>query len=805
MSDSLIIVESPTKVKTIKKYLGPDFDVRASMGHVKDLPKSTLGIDMQHDFEPTYQVIETKKKIIAELKKAAKSAKNIYLAPDPDREGEAIAWHIADEITAKGKLVRRVLFNDLTKNTILDAISHPLDLNFNKYEAQQTRRILDRLVGYQISPLLWEKVKRGLSAGRVQSVAVRIICDREAEIRAFVPEEYWNLTASLEGSNPPPFEARLTKIDGRRAKVVNEVQSAELVEKLKVAPYIVAKVEKKEMKRSPAPPFTTSKLQQEASRKLSFSAKKTMSVAQRLYEGIELGKEGSVGLITYMRTDSVRIAEDALKDTRAYIRENYAPDYLPAKARVFKNAGTAQDAHEAIRPSSMAYKPQDIKAYLSPDQFRLYQLIWNRFVASQMNPAVFDQTTIDIAAGGCTFRAQGSVMTFPGHTIVYTEGKEDNGNGNGEEGEFGRILPALKENEILKLLALKPEQKFTQPAPRFTEASLVRELEEKGIGRPSTYATILSTIQDREYARLEKGKFHPTDLGILVTDLLVANFPRVLDVAFTASLENKLDLIEEGKMKRLDTLNDFYVPFAAELKKAKTEMRNVKREELPTDKVCEKCGSPMVIKWGRNGNFIACSNYPACKNTMNIEQNGADENGAAETPAAETLCEKCGRTMVIKQGRFGKFLACPGYPECKNTIRLNQAGQQSAAPSEDQITTIPCSKCGKHMLIKKGRYGSFLGCSGYPQCKNIMPVTLGIACPEAGCDGELTEKRTKTGRTFFGCAKYPKCSFTMWYRPVSEPCPQCGAPFLVEKTSTKTGNYKACLKKECGYKAPVEA
>ncbi|MCX5857258.1 MAG: type I DNA topoisomerase [Deltaproteobacteria bacterium] len=774
MSDSLIIVESPTKVKTIKKFLGPDFDVRACMGHVKDLPKSTLGIDMQHDFEPTYQVIETKKKIIAELKKAAKSAKNIYLAPDPDREGEAIAWHIAGELAAKGKLIRRVLFNDLTKNTILDAISHPLDLNFNKYEAQQTRRILDRLVGYQISPLLWEKVKRGLSAGRVQSVAVRIICDREAEICKFVPEEYWNLTASLEGSNPPPFEARLTKIDGKKAKVVNETQSSELVAKLKVAPYTVAKVEKKEMKRSPAPPFTTSKLQQEASRKLSFSAKKTMGVAQKLYEGIELGKEGSVGLITYMRTDSVRIAEEALKDARTYIRENYDPDYLPAKSRVFKNAGTAQDAHEAIRPSSMAYKPQDIKAYLNNDQFRLYQLIWNRFMASQMNPAVFDQTTIDITAGGCTFRAQGSVMTFPGFTIVYTEGKEDNGNGNGEEGEFGRILPALKENETLKLLALKPEQKFTQPAPRFTEASLVRELEENGIGRPSTYAAILSTIQDREYVRLEKGRFHPTDLGVMVTDLLILNFPQVLDVAFTASLENKLDMIEEGKIKRLDTLNDFYIPFAAELKKAKTEMRNVKREELPTDKVCEKCGHPMVIKWGRNGNFLACSNYPTCKNTQNFTRNTDGQLVTPEPQAAETdiVCDKCSRPMVVKGGKFGPFLGCSGYPECKNIVNMRKDEHGAIIPVKEEISDVACDQCGRHMVVKRGRFGPFLGCSGYPECKNIMKTKKGpggAAQPQEAevtdtpcdkCGRHMVIKRGRFGR-FLGCSGYPECKNIM--------------------------------------------
>ncbi|MDO9559647.1 MAG: type I DNA topoisomerase [Syntrophales bacterium] len=770
MPQSLIIVESPTKVKTIKKYLGPDFDVRASMGHVMDLPKSKLGIDIQNDFEPTYQVIETKKKVIAELKKAAKNAENIYLAPDPDREGEAIAWHIAHEIAAKGKVIRRVLFNDLTENTILEAIRKPLDLDFNKYEAQQTRRILDRLVGYQISPLLWEKVKRGLSAGRVQSVAVRIICDREAEISKFVPEEYWNITASLEGSNPPSFVARLARIDGKRAKVVNESQSAEIVEKLKTAPFVVSKVEKKEMKRSAAPPFTTSKLQQEASRKLSFSAKKTMSVAQKLYEGIELGKEGSVGLITYMRTDSVRIAEEALKEARTYIRQNYDPDYLPAKPRVFKNAGTAQDAHEAIRPSAMAYKPQDVRAHLNNDQFRLYQLIWNRFVASQMNPAVFDQTTIDIAAGACTFRAQGSVMTFPGFTIVYTEGREDNGNGNGDEGEFGRILPALRENEILKLLALKPEQKFTQPPPRFTEATLVRELEENGIGRPSTYATILSTIQDREYVRLEKQRFYPTDLGVLVTDLLVKNFPRELDVAFTASLESMLDRIEEGKVKRLDTLKDFYIPFAAELDKAKTGMRNVKRQETPTDLSCEKCGSPMVIKWGRNGEFLACSNYPACKNTQNFTRDDEGKVMSSEPQKAETdiACEKCGSQMAVKQGRFGTFLGCSGYPECKNIVNVRKDENGAMTPVKEEVSDIACSVCGLPMLVKRGKFGPFLGCSGYPECKNIVKTGKGAdgtaqsPAPEMTdtlcdkCGRPMAIKRGRFGR-FLGCSGYPEC------------------------------------------------
>jgi DNA topoisomerase-1 len=768
MLDSLIIVESPTKVKTIKKYVGANFDVRASMGHVKDLPKSVLGIDIEHDFSPTYQVIEAKKKTLSELKKAAKNVAHIFLAPDPDREGEAIAWHIAEEVGTKDKKIYRVLFNDLTKNTILEAINHPQELDFNKYEAQQTRRILDRLVGYKISPLLWEKVRRGLSAGRVQSVAVRMICDREDEIRKFIPEEYWYVTATLEGANPPPFETRLIKIDEKKAKVSTEAQSAGLVEKLKTAPFVVVRVEKKETKRSPSPPFTTSKLQQEASRKLSFSAKKTMSVAQKLYEGIELGPEGSVGLITYMRTDSFRIADEALKEARSYIRENYNPDYLPAKARIFKNTGTAQDAHEAIRPSSMAYKPQDIKAYLSNDQFRLYQLIWNRFVASQMNPAVFDQTTIDISAAHCIFRAQGSVMKFAGYTIVYTEGKEDNGNGSGEDSEFGKMLPALSEKEILKLLSLKPEQKFTQPPPRFSEASLVRELEENGIGRPSTYAAILSTIQDREYVRLEK------DLGSIVTELLVKNFPQVLDVAFTASLESQLDMIEAGKMKRLDTLNQFYLPFETELHKAKTAMRNVKREETPTDMTCEKCGSPIVIKWGRNGEFLACSNYPDCKNTQNFTRTSDGQIIPPEPQTTETdvVCDKCGRPMVVKGGKFGPFLGCSGYPECKNVVNIRKDENGAITPVKEEISDVACDKCGRSMVVKRGRFGPFLGCSGYPECKNIMKTKKGpggaIQPQEAEvtdtscdkCGRPMVVKRGRFGR-FLGCSGYPECKNIM--------------------------------------------
>jgi len=773
MSGTLIIVESPTKVKTIKKYVGAGYDVMATVGHVKDLPRKTLGIDIQNGFEPTYDIIEKKKKVVSNLKKAAKDADNIYLAPDPDREGEAIAWHVAEEIGAKKENIYRVLFNDLTKNTILKAIGNPLKLDYNKYEAQQTRRILDRLVGYQISPILWKKVKWGLSAGRVQSVAVKIICGREEEIRRFVQEEYWNITALLEGSNPPRFEARLIKINGKKAKVKNETQTNGILKNLGSSPFIVAKIDKKETKRSPSPPFTTSKLQQEASRRFNFSAKKTMSVAQKLYEGIGLGKEGPVGLITYMRTDSFRIAAQALAEARTYIGENYGKEFLPAKARIFKSGRKSQDAHEAIRPSSMLYKPKEIRQYLSSDQFRLYQLIWNRFVASQMNPAIFDQTTIDISAGSYLFRVQGAIMKFAGFTVVYTETRDSaeiedsraggksvkdsrtegesiedsRTEGESDENGSGRSLPEVQEGETLSLISLTPEQKFTQPPPRFSEATLVRELEEKGIGRPSTYAAILSTIQDRDYVRLENRRFHPTELGILINELLVKNFSRILDIDFTASLEDQLDMIEEGKLKRIDTLRDFYTPLEEDLKKAETEMRNVKGEETPTDLTCDKCGNPMVIKMGRKGKFLACSGYPDCKNTANFTE---DENG-----------------KIIR--------------------------------AEAQTTDAVCGECGRKMIIKEGRFGRFLGCSGYPDCKNTMPISVGIECPEEGCGGYLCEKRTKKGKIFFGCSNYPKCSYALWDKPIPEECPECGATFLVEKYKRGKGYFKTCLNKDCGH------
>jgi len=814
MSQSLIIVESPTKVKTIKKFLGRDFEVMATKGHVKDLPKSQLGIEIDKGFEPTYKIMDSRKKTIDDLKRAARDCEHIYLAPDPDREGEAIAWHIAEEVGKRGRSIHRVLFNDLTKNTVLDAIAHPLELDVNKYEAQQTRRILDRLVGYKISPLLWDRVRRGLSAGRVQSVAVRLICDREEEIRKFVPEEYWNLAALLEGENPPLLEAKLFKIEGKKAKISNREQSDLVLAYLNQNPFTVSKVEKKETRRSPLPPFTTSKLQQEASRWLGFSAKKTMSVAQKLYEGIDLGAEGPVGLITYMRTDSVRIAQEALQEARDYIKAEYDARFLPSKPHVFKNAGSAQDAHEAIRPSSMKYKPADIKAYLGNDEFRLYQLIWNRFIASQMAQALFDQTTIDVTCGPYLFRAQGSILKFPGYTIVYKERKEENGQES--EDEFGKILPDVAMGEILRLQSLKSEQKFTQPPPRFSESSLVRELEEKGIGRPSTYATILSTIQEREYARLEEKKFHPTELGLIVTDLLVKNFPKILDVSFTASMELKLDQIEQGQLLRLDTLNDFYHDFQEELKKAEGGMEKVKGEGIATDQVCEKCGSPMVIKLGKNGQFLACSNYPACKNTRNFTRSGDGQIIQADPKETETdiACEKCGKPMVVKQGRFGPFLGCSGYPDCKHIVNIAKDADGAIRPVKEEVSDVLCDKCGKPMIVKKGRFGPFLGCSGYPDCKHIVNLKKkadGTIQPQEAektdevcgkCGKPMVVKKGRFG-PFLSCSGYPDCKNIVKIKkgdraaaPTPEPqvtntpCDKCGKPMIVRQG--RFGPFLAC-------------
>jgi DNA topoisomerase I len=743
---SLVIVESPAKAKTIAKYLGKDYTVKASVGHIMDLPKSKLGVDIENNFEPKYIQIKGKAPVVKELKAAAKKADRILIATDPDREGEAIAYHVAATVSgsAKTQEIYRVLFNEITKKAILLAIKHPGKIDNNKVDAQQARRILDRLVGYQISPILWQKVRRGLSAGRVQSVALRLICEREDEIKAFVPEEFWSLTALLEGKLPPQFEAKLIRKDEEKLKVKNNEEVQQILAGLQNKNYVVARVDKKERKRNPVPPFTTSKLQQDAGRKLGFTAKRTMGIAQSLYEGVDVGKEGAVGLITYMRTDSTRVGQEAQDEAREFIAGKYGKDYLPEKPPVYPSAKSAQEAHEAIRSTSVLREPEAIKQYLENDQYKLYKLIWNRFVASQMNPAIIDQTSVDIKAGDYTFRAAGSVIKFRGFMAVYMEEMAEDAAPDEDNGEAA--LPPLTEGEQLTLVKLDPKQHFTQPPPRFSEALLVKILEEKGIGRPSTYAAIISTIQERDYVNKVENKFRPTELGVLVNNLLVSHFPVVMDVAFTAKMEGELDKIEEGLMPWVDAVRDFYQPFNESLEKAQAEMKDFKAELTPTDINCEKCGKPMVIKWGRNGQFLACSGYPECKNTKPFVRT---ENGGVEAAPDETTDEKC-------------------------------------------------PKCGSGMVVKRGRFGKFLACSRYPECNHTQGMSTGVTCPEDG--GKIVERRSRFGKMFYSCANYPACKYAIWYKPIQRACPQCKAPFLVEKYSKKTGPYIACLNKECGYK-----
>ena len=795
MGKSLLIVESPTKARTLSRYLGDRFDIRASVGHVKDLPANELGINIENKFEPHYQVIKGKEKVIRELRKAAAQADSIYLAPDPDREGEAIAWHIAEELRSSKKEIYRVLFNELTRNAIENALKQPGELHQHKFEAQLARRLLDRLVGYQISPILWDKISRGLSAGRVQSVTLRLICEREHEILAFDSEEYWTITALLEGEVKPQIEARLWGKAGKKVKIVNQEQASALVTVLEQASYQIEKVEKKKRTRSPAPPFITSTLQQEAARKLRYTAQRTMAIAQRLYEGVELGKEGAVGLITYMRTDSTRLAKEAVTAARTWIRDNLGTEYVPKKAPVYRSRKGTQDAHEAIRPTSVTRTPEQMAASLKKDELALYELIWKRFVASQMSPAQLDQTIMHIAAGELMLRASGTVLRFPGFMQIYIEGS-DNGNGGLEEGSK---LPDLEEGKSLKLVKVEPKQHFTQPPPRFTEASLIRELEEKGIGRPSTYASIMQVIQKKEYTIKEKRRFKPTELGMLVNDLLVANFPEVLNVAFTAQMEAKLDQVETGNQGWLQVIEDFYQQFHQAVERAQTEMIDVKREGLPTELDCEKCGKKMHIRWGKNGLFLSCSGYPTCKNSKNFARDSKGKIEAAAEGDVRGTCELCSRDMVAKNGRFGPFLACTGYPECKNTRSLqNEKGEEKEKTV--QYTDEVCDKCEGRFVIRKSRQGiSFMACENYPRCRNTRPIGTGVACPQTECDGELAERASKRGKRFYGCTRYPKCRFISWSRPVDKGCPTCGNAYLVTRSS-KGEEYLACPEKTCGYK-----
>lgn len=760
---SLVIVESPAKAKTINKILGKDFVLKASVGHVKDLPKKELGVDVENNFSPSYITIPGKEKVLKELKSEAKKAKTIYLATDPDREGEAIAWHIAEDIKSRGSRIYRVTFHEITEKAVREAMQNPGDVDIHKVEAQQARRVLDRLVGYKLSPFLWKKVRRGLSAGRVQSVAVKLVVDREREIEAFNKEEYWTIEALLhpEQGQGVDFWARLYKYgntpvinrdeeEGKRFLITDAATAENIANDIRTKDLFLSTIEKKLRKRAPSPPFITSTLQQEASRRLRFPVKKTMMVAQQLYEGIELGSEGAVGLITYMRTDSFRISPEAQGWAAELIVGSYGKEYAPDKPPHYRSKGSAQDAHEAIRPTYPDKAPEKVKTFLGKDQYNLYSLIWNRFIASQMSPAQLEQTTFimglkdkGVEVKGTELRASGTVIRFPGFMALYTESKDD------IEEEEGGILPQLKENDTLRQEEVKTLQHFTQPPPRYTEATLVKTLEEKGIGRPSTYAAILSTIQDRKYAEKNEDKrFFPTELGIVVNDLLVDKFPELIDLGFTAKMETELDEIESANLKWVSVVKDFYTPFSQDLLHASKDMAKVKPQDIPTEEVCDKCGSPMVIKWGRHGRFLACSGYPKCKNTRPLE--GDSSSQKAEQVLTDEKCDKCGAPMAFKRGRFGKFLACSRYPECKST----------------------------------------------------RPVSTGVKCPLDA--GDIVERKSKRGRSFWSCSNYPDCKFALWQKPVPKPCPKCGAAFLTEKRN-KTGDVLlVCQEKTCDHMEEVK-
>ena len=805
MAKALVVVESPAKAKTINKYLGKDYKVVASMGHVRDLPKSKLGVDVEEGFEPSYEVIASRKKVLTELKAEAKKADEIFVATDPDREGEAIGWHLAEELgSGNKKKIRRLMFNEITKKGVLSALEKPTTIDKKMVDAQQARRVLDRLVGYKISPILWDKVRRGLSAGRVQSVALKLICDREREIEAFVPDEYWNITARLAGPVPPEFDAKLLKKDGANIKVGSQADADAVLADVKRASWVVESVTTKERKKGAVPPFITSKLQQ-ASR---FPVKKTMMVAQQLYEGIELPGEGAVGLITYMRTDSTRVSDQAITEVREFIGRTFGAEYVPEKPTYYRAKADAQDAHEAIRPTSMQWHPDAVRAHLTADQYYLYSLIWKRFVASQMPPATFDETTVDVTADRYLFRVKGSVPKFPGWMAVYNrtlEGADeklspgpDARTAEDDEDATG-ILPPLSQGDALTLRELKPEQKFTQPPPRYTEATLVKALEENGIGRPSTYATIIGVIQAREYVNKIEAKFKPTFLGMmLVEKLLSPAFDDILDVNYTRELEEDLDKIESGTSDYESTLSSFYKKFQKDLTRAAKDMPNMKEGYEPDPPVaCDKCGKPMVIKAGKFGLFLACSGYPECENTRELE---TPEPGA-EGEIDET-CENCGKPMVVKRGRFGQFLACTGYPECKTTRKIIATKQGIAAAKPDQVIDEKCPKCGANLVIKQGRFGEFTACTNYPTCKFVKQKSTGVLCPKDG--GDIVERKSRRGKVFYGCANYPDCDFTLWNKPVAEKCPDCGAPFLVEKITKRHGRQLVCNNEDCSYVRQAE-
>ena len=808
---TLIIVESPTKARTLTRILGSGYKVKASVGHLKDLPPSKIGVDVDNGYELQFVVSEGKKKVLDEIRQAARGAREIFLASDPDREGEAIAYHIASELTGLKKPIRRVLVHELTPRGIEAALAEPGEIDLHKVDAQKARRALDRIVGYSLSPLLWERVRRGLSAGRVQSVAVRLVCDRENEIRAFVPEEYWTITLSMRPSDPgrsdSVFTARLDRIAGRKVQISNADEARKTVERIGSEGFRIDSLSADEKRRQPSPPLTTSRLQQEGARRFRFSAKKTMQLAQKLYEGVDLPGQGQTGLITYMRTDSVRLAPEAQEMARKFIASAY-PQALPPRSPAYRNKKGIQDAHEAIRPTDVSRTPDSLEGILDRDLLRVYRLIWQTFLESQMVPARYLLTTVIVEGDkGDTFRATGRRMLDPGFLVLRGEEvrarkksdalSEEEGE---EKGEEENELPLLHEGEAVEGAAPpESQQHFTEPPPRYNEASLIRELEEKGIGRPSTYATIMTTILDREYVEKRENRFHPTELGETVNRLLVDSFPDLLNVAFTARMEEELDSVEEGEKIYREAVDDFYRPFSKELSKAKGGgMANLKAQSEPTTIPCPVCGTLMVKKWGRHGAYLACGNYPACKTTRNIVET---ENGPAPEvlpEAAGEICSTCGKPMVVRKGRFGTFLACSDYPACKTTRPWPPKGH-SEPPVPLPANIPPCPACGGAMVLKTGRFGSFLSCANYPKCKTTRPLPTGIVCTRPGCGGEITPRKGKRG-TFYGCSHYPECDRTYPGRPVDKPCPLCGHAFLIEKKSGKKTVY-SCPEKGCGYES----
>jgi DNA topoisomerase-1 len=917
MAKNLVIVESPAKAKTIGKYLGSDYVVEASIGHIMDLPKNDIGVELKlRTFAPTLIVSPGKEKVVDRLKKLAAKSDSVFLAADPDREGEAIAAHLKMQLLPsmkdKSKL-RRVTFNEITKKAVQAAFQHTRDVDEDLVDAQQTRRVLDRLVGYQISPLLWDKVKRGLSAGRVQTVALRLIVEREREINAFEAVEYWNIDAVLTpGKGGQEFTARMVGVKGLPIRVSNGVDADgkeaflsnalpdksavdEVMGQLERATWRVKSVEKRERKQNPKAPFTTSQLQQQAAGRLGFNVRRTMGVAQRLYEGIELGKEGTVGLITYMRTDSTNMSADAVAEIRGWVNKKFGTKYLPEKANVYKSKKDAQEAHEAIRPTNVGFVPDEVRKYLSDEQYRLYKLIWERAVTSQMMPAIFDQTTVEIEAkaeGTFDFRTTGSILKFDGWLKFDEEAKkakaaraaaevaekktvsqsadgddtESQKDATSEESSADRRLPELNNGQALQRTKLDPQQKFTQPPPRFNEASLVKTLEEKGIGRPSTYASIINTIQERDYVKKLQQKLVPTEIGMVVTELLVKNFPYIFETGYTAQLESELDDVEEGKERWTDLLKGFYTHFEKELKVAEVEMEDIKAMELDTDETCDKCGAKLILKWGKFGSFYSCSNFTKLKpitvalgpfkkdpkaatkkvlDTFNfpmhvkamhedmaefseevadkaalmeslqraavkakadglklvVEPDTCDftkENFAAkpdlnspeaqDAEAEDEFCDNCGRTMVLRNGPWGPFMACPGYnddPPCKTIRKLTQK-VQSKPPV---VLEEPCPKCGKPLLQRDGQYGEFIACSGYPKCKYVKQEILDVPCPK--CGGEVAVRKNKRGDTFYGCTRYPKCDFTSNQKLVNETCPKCDSAYLVELSNAE-GTFLIC-------------